>query len=147
MYAYVDRPVASLAPDRLFLVRAMRVWVLAAHRGRCPCHTLAAWFADADMVDAMPHFRMMMAALHRDARERLVFGMPDRPAVTEDEAVLLALVAQHGEGRTSRDAVAALVKPDAAAILSRALSGVAAELAASPRLHPDPFPRDAGDPV
>lgn len=145
MYQFVDRALASLAPDRLFLVRAMRVWVLAAHQGRCPCHTLAAWFADAEMAGAMPHFRIMMAALHRDGAAKLVFGMPDRATVTEDEAILLALTDAIVDPALRRGAAGTLVKPDVAELFAKALTGVADALAVSHRLHPDHFPRDTGD--
>ena len=36
MYSFVDRPVASLCNVGRFLLWAMRLWVHAAERGRCP---------------------------------------------------------------------------------------------------------------
>ena len=92
MYDFVDRPVASLSYGGRLLVHAMRLWTKAAGTGRCPCADVGPLFHKANLMQGFTHFHLMMTMLNRHAVINLGFGQPDRPDVTESEAVLLSLI-------------------------------------------------------
>src|SRR3546814_8813655 len=69
MYAFVDRPVESLCNGGRFLLWAMRAWVSAAERGRCPPRMLHRGFAAVNAAGALPDFHIAMALLGGEAVE------------------------------------------------------------------------------
>src|SRR3546814_17316622 len=69
MYAFVDRPVESLCNGGRFLLWAMRAWVSAAERGRCPPRMLHRGFAAVNAAGALPDFHIAMALLGGGAVE------------------------------------------------------------------------------
>lgn len=98
MYAYLDRPVRSLADADLFLLSAMRGWVAAARGGRCVCHALAGGFRLRGVSEALEDFATAMALVDRAGLSRLRLAPVIWPKVTDDEAHLLSLFAL-GRGR------------------------------------------------
>lgn len=110
MYAFVDRPVATLSPSEAFLLAAMRRWAAAHRARRCPSAALMAPFAEAGAHAALRHFNMAMMLLVHDGRHPLSFGSPACCRVGDDEAVLLALWRDLAAGRTAAvDATLALL--------------------------------------
>ena len=91
MYAFVDRPVESLCNGGRFLLWAMRAWVSAAERGRCPPQMLHRGFAAMNAADALPDFHAAMTLLGGDAVETLVLAPLPCVQISEDEAILLGL--------------------------------------------------------
>ncbi|HWV59165.1 MAG TPA: hypothetical protein VN034_00810 [Sphingopyxis sp.] len=91
MYAFVDRPVESLCNSGRFLLWAMRGWVSAAERGRCPPQMLHRGFTAVTAADALPDFHVAMALLGGDAVETLVLAPLPCLQISEDEAILLGL--------------------------------------------------------
>src|SRR3546814_8018631 len=74
MYAFVDRPVESLCNGGRFLLWAMRAWVSAAERGRCPPQMLHRGFAAVNAAGALPDFHIAMALLGGEGVETLVLA-------------------------------------------------------------------------
>jgi hypothetical protein len=91
MYAFVDRPVKSLFNSGRFLLWAMRAWVHAAERERCPPQVLHRGFAAVDAASALPDFHIAMALLAGDAVETLLLAPMPCLQISEDEAILLGL--------------------------------------------------------
>lgn len=91
MYAYVDRPVASLNPGSRFLLMSMRRWVMALASKRCAPSAIGAAFGAHDLLPALPSFHELMSILNHHARQNIRFAPGCCPRVSEDEAVLLAL--------------------------------------------------------
>ena len=91
MYAFVDRPVESLCNSGRFLLWAMRAWVSAAERGRCPPQMLHRGFSAVNAARALPDFHVAMALLGGDAVETLVLAPMPCLQISEDEAILLGL--------------------------------------------------------
>ncbi|HJS09971.1 hypothetical protein [Sphingopyxis sp.] len=91
MYAFVDRRVDSLCNSGRFLLWAMRGWVHAAGRGRCPPRMLHRGFAAVDAAGALPDFHVAMALLAGDAARTLLLAPLPCLQISEDEAILLGL--------------------------------------------------------
>src|SRR3546814_19957842 len=91
MYAFVDRPVESLCNGGRFLLWAMRAWVSAAERGRCPPQMLHRGFAAVNAAGALPDFHIAMALLGGEGVETLVLAPMPCLQLSEDEAILLGL--------------------------------------------------------
>ncbi|KQZ77214.1 hypothetical protein ASE06_02945 [Sphingopyxis sp. Root214] len=91
MYAFVDRRVDSLCNSGRFLLWAMRGWVHAADRGRCPPQVLHRGFSAVDAAPALPDFHVAMALLAGDAVETLLLAPLPCLQISEDEAILLGL--------------------------------------------------------
>jgi len=91
MYDFVDRPVASLTPGGRFLLWAMRGWIHAASAGHCPPGALAPAFARHDVLPALPHLHLLLAALNEQATRRVAFAPLAHCRIGDDEAVMLQL--------------------------------------------------------
>ncbi len=91
MYAFVDRPVARLAPGGRFLLWAMRGWIHAASNGRCPPGALAPAFARHGVLPALPHVHTLLAELNRRANRKIAFAPLAHGTIGDDEAVLLQI--------------------------------------------------------
>ena len=111
MYDFVDRPVTSLDGGGRFLIWSMRSWVAALGQRECPAARLAPAFARWRMIGGLQPFHQAMLLLNRDALEPLRFCALPCNHVSEDEAILLALVGQLGGGKTlaARDTLALLI--------------------------------------
>ena len=127
MYEFVDRPVKSLRRGGELVIWAMRHWVSAAGKGRCPCGDVAPAFHKRDLMAAFPHFHMMMAVLNREAILQLRFGPIGCERVTEHEALLLSLLrAMHlNPGEQTRATAAMIVAPDSVTTLTIAMTAFA----------------------
>ncbi len=100
VYLYVDRTVAHLSEGERMLILAMRDWVAAASRGRCPVDAITPRMLAHRLVGALEPFHFLMATLARHGRSRFEFGCPCHGVVSEGEAVLLgALLADPVPGR------------------------------------------------
>lgn len=110
MYDFVDRPVESLCNGGRFLLWAMRGWVSAAERGRCPPQALCRGFAAVDAADALPDFHIAMALLGGEAVETLHLAPMPCLQISEGEAILLGLWRDFSlEGCTNARATLALL--------------------------------------
>ncbi len=90
MYRYIDRPVASAGEAPRLLVLAMRDWVAAASRRRCPVDAIMPRLLAHRLIGALEPFHFIMGTLAVHGRSRLCFGCPCQQTVSEGEAVLLA---------------------------------------------------------
>ena len=103
MYQYVDRPLAVLDRRERLLLLAMRDWVFAAKRGRCPVEAVSLRFVSHRVVGGIEPFHATMAIIARHGRERLVLSCPCTPCIGEGEAILLvALTGSSGAFKNAR---------------------------------------------
>jgi len=91
MYDFVDRPVALLTPGGRFLLWAMRGWIHAASARRCPPGALAPAFARHNVLPALPHLHLLLAALNENAVRKIAFAPLAHGCIAEDEAVMLQI--------------------------------------------------------
>jgi hypothetical protein len=89
MYRYVDREISGVGEAERLLVLAMRDWVAAASRGRCPVDAIMPRMLAHRLIGGLEPFHFVMATLARHGRARFEFGCPCHRSVTEGEAVLL----------------------------------------------------------
>ena len=123
MYAFVDRPVESLSNGGRFLLWAMRGWVQAAERGRCPPQALHLGFAAVDARNVLPDFHVAMALLGSDAVEALLLAPMSCTQISEHEAILLGLwrdfsLESHANARAT---LALLAEADSVGPIARAM--------------------------
>lgn len=99
MYAYLDRPIATLDNGSKILVWAMRQWTAAVEKRNCPVAALGKSLADRGLMAALAPFHRTMALLATHARQELPFSSFCAPLVAEGEALVLTLIA---DGRGAR---------------------------------------------
>lgn len=133
MYAFVDRPVESLANGGRFLLWAMRGWTQAAGAGDCPPRALRRGFAGMHALTALPDFHVAMALFAHDARDTLVLAPVSCRTIAEDEAILLGLWRDvaHERTRAARATLALLVEPASAGPLANAMAAATMRLGAA----------------
>ena len=112
MYRFLDRPVSALAERETLVLRALRDWTLALHRGRCPVDAVTLRFLSHRCVGGIEPFHDVMTLLGKHGRTRFELACPCSHRVTESEAMLLALFLPPGglAGDSSRQ-LAALACP------------------------------------
>ncbi len=110
MYRYIDREIATLNRRERVLLLAMRDWIVAARRGRCPVEAISLRFVSHRVVGGIEPFHAVMTTLARFGRQRLVLCCPCTPRVAEDEAILLAALVGTGAIAGRRRDLAHLVK-------------------------------------
>lgn len=139
MYRFLDRPLNQLDEHLHFLISAMRHWTLITRRGGCACRVLAPAFTWRGVNAALPDFANAMASLDRDGKRWLRFGDAAAPAVSDDEAVLLALIdaAMQGERDAVRRIAATLVTEAALARTIAAVEWVALRFLQAPLAQRD----------
>ncbi len=93
MYDYLDQPVAHLDHGGRFLVWSMRHWVQAMHNRQCPACVIGPTFAKWRIMPALAPFQTMMATLNIHALHDLSFAPSRCSHVSEDEALLIGLIA------------------------------------------------------
>ena len=93
MYDYLDQPVARLDHGGRFLIWAMRHWVQAMHDRQCPACVIGPAFAKWRIMPALGPFQTMMATLNLHAQHDLSFAPCRCAIVSEDEALLIGLIA------------------------------------------------------
>ena len=145
MYRFLDRPLDQLDEHLHFLVSAMRHWTMVTRGGRCACRALAPAFAWRRVSAALPDFAAAMGAFDREGKRWLRFGAATARAVSDDEAVLLALVdsAMRGERDAARRIAATLVTEPALARTVAAIEWVALRFLQAPLAQRDNAPRQA----
>lgn len=123
MYALIDRPIASLDVQTRSLLDAMRAWVHALTLAGDPGLATARGFT----APGHAAFDRAMRALDAGSTDTLTFQRPCHPVVEEDEAVVLGIWALVRADRIAQAGAAAraLIAPDAAAVMVRAMAGVA----------------------
>ncbi len=132
MYQYLDRSVSDFAASDALLVWAMRQWVDAMRRGRCPCAALGPTLAARRLTALLPDFNIAMMLLDREGQRELRFGALGCGRVADDEALLLSLhaAASRGEEILVSRIAEALVRPDAQRALQFAAGRIAQVMAA-----------------
>lgn len=130
MYALVDRPVESLCNGGRFLLWAMRGWVHAAERGRCPPQVLHRGFAAVDAAGALPDFHVAMALLAGDAARTLLLAPLPCLQISEDEAILLGLWRDFslGNAANARATLAFLAEGESVGPIARAMGAATRRL-------------------
>ena len=133
MYAFVDRPVESLCNSGRFLLWAMRGWVAAAARGRCPPQTLHRGFAAVNAAGALPDFYVAMALIGGDAVKTLALTPMPCLQISEDEAILLGLWRDISLGgvTTARATLALLAEGDSVGPIAKAMGAAVDRLVAA----------------
>lgn len=92
MYAYLDRPTATLDEGGKILVWAMRQWTAAVGKRSCPVAALGKTLAARGLISTLAPFHRVMSLLATRARQDLPFAPFWNPLVAEGEALLLTLV-------------------------------------------------------
>jgi len=128
MYDYCDQPVARLDAGSRFMLHAMRVWVDAVQRKTCPPRALMIAMPQRELVPVIGDLHGAMMLLHLHGAGPMPFGELKHPAITEGEAVMLALWAliAADESERSRVLIEALVSETAAAPMQAAMVRAAA---------------------
>lgn len=123
MYVFVDRPVESLCNSGRFLLWAMRGWVAAAARGRCPPQTLHRGFAAVNAAGALPDFHVAMALIGGDAAKTIALAPMPCLQISEDEAILLGLWRDIslGDAANARATLALLAEGDSVGPIAKAM--------------------------
>ncbi len=112
MYRFLDRPVTALADREVLVLRALRDWTLALHRGRCPVDAVTLRFLSHRCVGGIEPFHDVMTLLGKFGRQRFEMACPCSPRVTESEAMLMALfIPSGGASADSRCQLAVLACP------------------------------------
>jgi hypothetical protein len=91
MYQFLDQPIARLSPGSRFVLRAMRIWVLAVHMRVCPPRSLSSEMANLGALEITGDLHRLMLALHCHGLRSMPFATPDAARVSEAEALMLAL--------------------------------------------------------
>jgi hypothetical protein len=133
MYSFVDRPVESLCNGGRFLLWAMRGWVHAAERGRCPPQMLHRGFAAVDAAGALPDFHVAMALLTGDAARTLLLAPLPCLQISEDEAILLGLWRDFSleNAANARATLAFLAEGESVGPIARAMGAATGRLVAA----------------
>lgn len=133
MYAYIDRPVASISNNGRFLLWAMRSWANAIECHFCPLVALSAGFVGVRALPTLPDFHMALTLINKDGLAPIALAPINCCHVVEHEAVLLALWRDLSMGAFERTktTIALLVSETAVSPVSRAMTLVAAKLMAA----------------
>ena len=133
MYAFVDQPVESLCNGGRFLLWAMRGWVSAAERGRCPPQLLHRGFAAVRAQNGLPDFHVAMALIGSDAVETLLLAPMPCLQISEDEAILLGLWRDFSleDAANARATLALLARGDCAGPIAKAMGAATDRLVAA----------------
>lgn len=146
MYAFVDQPVARLTHGSRFTLWAMRAWIHAMEKRRCPPAALAPAFAKMEVLPAIPDLQIVMVLMNRDALDQRNFGAIDCGNIHEDEALMLGLWRDVaiGAAEHARATLALLVAEEAIEPILRAMTEMTAKLTAA-ELSPigvAPYPQE-----
>jgi len=147
MYEYLDQPVARLDHGGRFLIWAMRHWVQAMHDRQCPACVIGPAFVKWRIMPALGPFQTMMATLNMHALGDLNFAPCRCAHVSEDEALLIGLIAgaRHRTVEMMTETLELVVAADRAEPLRdsiAAISEIMAEAGIIPG-KPAPAPRPA----
>ncbi len=100
MYAFIHQPVSCLEGGSLVVLRAMRIWVVAANQRLCPLRAIIPEFGCVlSTADDVRDMHRLMLMLHRNGLRPMRFAMPDALQITEAEALMLMLWADSCAGR------------------------------------------------
>ena len=133
MYAYLDRPVATLSNGDRVLLGAMRRWALAATLGRDPVAAVGARDTVLVATETAACVDALMNAIDCGSTNPIALQRPCHDRVEECEAVLLAIGALVRDGRpvAAERALATMFDPAAAARIAALLADAQARIAAA----------------
>ena len=130
MYRYLDRDLAALDETEQMLVRAMRDWVVARQRGRCPTDSVLMRFLSHRLIGGLEPFHQVMTLLSARGLQRLEIGCPCTSTVTEGEAILLSVMRSKMQDSAAwAEQVAGLLPDRGRQIAADALGELSAALA------------------
>lgn len=132
MYAFVDRPVATLNNAGRFTLWAMRGWAHAVEQGSCPPLALSGAFGRLGVLPALPDFHIAMALINRGGKNPLSVAPLNCPHIVEHEAVLMTLWRDISLGQLDhmKATLALIVEETSVSPVSRAMIVVAAKMMA-----------------
>lgn len=91
LYHYLDRKLADLDDDDLFVLMAVRYWVLAARNGHCTQARLRSSFTIRRVDTALLAFLCAMTLLDRHGHGVMRFAPAGCDLLSDDEARVLSL--------------------------------------------------------
>lgn len=142
MYDYLDQPVANLDHGGRFLIWSMRHWVQAMHERQCPACVIGPAFMKWRIMPGLAPFQTMMATLNLHARHDISFAPCRCAHVSEDEALLLGLIA--GTRRRTAEAMtetlALVVNEDRVGTLRDSIAALAEIMAGASIIPGKPHP-------
>lgn len=102
MYHFIDQSPDRLTGGSHFLLWAMRSWVIAVVRERCPAASLVGAFSCKSMRETLSDFHELMFTLNHRGQRRMAFGDRGYGTITEIEAIFLSLWVDVAEGQQER---------------------------------------------
>ncbi|OYW90659.1 MAG: hypothetical protein B7Z13_14355 [Caulobacterales bacterium 32-67-6] len=142
MYDYLDQPVARLDHGGRFMIWSMRHWVQAMQERQCPACVIGPTFMKWRIMPGLAPFQTMMATLNLHARHDLSFAPCRCVHISEDEALLIGLIA--GTRQRTVDAMtetlALVVTRDHVATLRDSIAALADIMARASLLPGKPAP-------
>lgn len=129
MYRYVDRAVADLDEPERLLILAMRDWVAAASRGRCPVDAVMPRMLAHRLIGGLEPFHFIMATLASHGRSRFQFACPCHQTISEGEAILLSVFLPGRDGSGTQRGFGWLVEARHAERMADAFDAVRSALA------------------
>lgn len=126
MYSLIDQSTERLCRGSHFLLWAMRGWIYAMEKQKCPPAALGPGFSCAGLLTALPHFNQVMGLLNRNSLENVAVAPMPCQRITEDEAIILALWRDLAFARTDivHGTLALLVEEDAITPLYQAMATI-----------------------
>lgn len=128
LYSYLDRCVADLTDDDVFILSAIRTWVFAARNGRCPQAMLRSGFSARRVESALLAFLCAMTLLDQHGYGTMRFAEIRYQGISDDEARVLTLFAASRGNDPRLICIATGLVSDAMAVQ---LTGAAGKVAAT----------------
>ncbi len=123
-----DQSVAGLMESELFMVWAVRQWVVAIHQDEPPVARLEEGFRLAGLIDDLPAFHAAISFVSLHAATQLDVRCPQCKGLGAGERLLMELArgALHGDPRALSLALAIVIDPRAVPAAHEALTWWAA---------------------
>lgn len=102
MYSFLDQSPDRLTGGSHFILWAMRGWVMAVMKEKCPAASLMQPFTRMGMRTVLSDFHQLMFTVNHRGQRRMAFGDSGHGTITEIEAIFLALWADMAEGEDDR---------------------------------------------
>lgn len=131
MYEFIDRPVSSLDRGGHFLIWTMRTWARSVSQSHCPAGAIVQAFSKWRMIAGLQPFHRAMLILNRDALQTVRFCSLGCNHISEDEALILTLLASLRDRGASwaRDTLTLLIEEDSVGDMLGALTDLSRSLA------------------
>lgn len=147
MYRYLDQPIAALDPGSQFILWAIRGAADAIASKHCLGAVLGPGFARYGAGSALPHFAMAVAVFTREVEPPVDIMPPGDAAVTEHEALLIAMFVAtdlQADARVHATLSRLLARPDTLATAHRAMRTSTAHLLSAGMTSAAPDVRTGG---